>query len=156
MKRSDVITMNENDAFRDSLGNLLSKNYWYIKTYLNILIKESGLDVTTEQWSVMVCIYSTPGITQTDIANIVFKDKSNVTRILDILEKNGHIERRKNPSDRRSYTIYLTEKGEETIKKLFPLVKKANEMSTKNLSKEELDTLIKQLKTVRDTLKELI
>lgn len=51
-------------------------------------------------------------MTQQQLADQLQKDKNSVTQLVDALERKGFIERRRNPHDRRSNTLVLTEKAE--------------------------------------------
>ncbi len=44
-----------------------------------------------------------------------------MTRILNLLEKRGYIERRSDTSDRRVYRIYITENGRKVQEELVPI-----------------------------------
>lgn len=52
-------------------------------------------------------------LTQIDLANATGTDRTAMTYLLDELERNGLVERVRNPADRRSYLIHLTAQGEE-------------------------------------------
>jgi len=51
-------------------------------------------------------------MTQQQLADQLQKDKNSVTQLVDALERKGFVERRRNPEDRRSNTLVLTEKAE--------------------------------------------
>jgi len=140
----------------EAIGGLISKTSWYMKTYFNNKIKENGLDVTPEQWTLLIIIFKNPGVSQTDIAKNGLKDKTNVTRILDVLEKKKYIIRKNDENDRRIYKIYLTKNGENILKKLFPIVEAVNITTCKDLEDNELLQLKKSLLKIIDTLKNLI
>ncbi len=54
-----------------------------------------------------------PGLTQTHLVQISGVEKSSLVLFLDGLEKDGWIERRKHPTDRRAHLVYLTPSGAE-------------------------------------------
>ena len=99
--------------FQESLGSLLSKANIYTRAYFNLLIKNKSLNITIEQWVLLSIVSQNPGITQTEIAKIGLKDKTNVMRILDVLEKNKLIVRQSDKNNRRIFKIYLTSNGEK-------------------------------------------
>ncbi len=59
-----------------------------------------------------------PGLTQTQLVQISGVEKSSLVLFLDGLEKDGWIERRKHPGDRRAHLVYLTPAGAERFAKL--------------------------------------
>lgn len=68
-------------------------------------------DITPEQWTVLKKVSESDRITQKQLAIKADKDQATLTKILDLLEKSGHLQRIRNPEDRRSYYIQQTEKG---------------------------------------------
>lgn len=92
-----------------------------IKTELNNAFQESGVNITSEQWGVLKCLWQEEGISQSEIAEKVDKDKASITRILDIMQKNNLIKRCDDELDRRSYRIFLTEEGKSLENKLKPV-----------------------------------
>ena len=80
----------------------------------------SEINLTASGWCVlMVIIENNESITQREIANILCLETPTVTRILDILQKNGFIERMSHPEDRRCFIIKLTKKGKDLKEKLY-------------------------------------
>ena len=144
------------DAIQELLGYLVSNTQWYMRTLFNKLIKEAGVTVTPEQWGILKIVEYEPGIKQTEIARRGLKDKTNVTRMLDVLEKYGHIERRKDPNDRRAYRIYLTATGKAAMKKLFRVAENANAIAAADFSEPELRRLKEDLKRICETVAEEI
>ena len=84
-----------------SLGYAIGKTNWYVKTLLNKHLKEEKCGITNEQWLVLKVIGANPAVSQTEIAEKSQKDKTNITRIIDLLEKSGYIKRRRDERDRR-------------------------------------------------------
>ena len=83
--------------------------------------KGAGIDVTPEQFGVLARLRVEQGMNQAQLAERMLKDRPNMTRILNQLEKRGFIERRPDDSDRRVFRIYLTERGLEAGKELMPI-----------------------------------
>ena len=135
----------------ESLGGYISKIHWYIKTYFAKLIKENGYTITVEQWTLLLIIFMNPENTQTEIAEKALKDKTNVTRILDLLQKNGYIKRLPDPSDRRKYRIRITDNGEKTVKALFPLAEKTDKAALAEI--KNTGSLKKSLSAILENLK---
>ena len=68
--------------------------------------------------SQVVLLSSIPadGITMSDLAARLGVDNSTLTRLIDILEENGLVQKKRNTNDRRSRLIYLSNIGEENVK----------------------------------------
>jgi DNA-binding MarR family transcriptional regulator len=106
----------------NAIGYLIGHTAMRIKIGLRRLFVRSGLDVTPEQWVVLFRLHEREGLTQSELGDRTVKDKTTVTRILDRLEKKGLLARRRDPRDRRSQRIFLTEAGSTVLDALMPLV----------------------------------
>lgn len=81
-------------------------------------------DMTTEQWVVLHRLACEDGITQKLLAIRAEKDQTNITRILDQLERKGMVERRANEQDRRSFLTFITDQGRAMNDILTPIEQK--------------------------------
>lgn len=82
---------------------------------LDAHLAESGLSDAT--WAPLVHLQQTGGgITQKELAALVGIDGSSLVRLLDILSRQGLVERRADASDGRAKLIHLTPEGEAHIK----------------------------------------
>lgn len=73
--------------------------------------REAELDLTVEQWSILVHLWKYDGVSQQELSNRTFRDKPSITRLVDNLEKLGLVARQASDTDRRINRVYLTEKG---------------------------------------------
>ncbi len=72
-------------------------------------------DITPEQFILLNLLSEKEGVSQMDLALGLDKDKNTVKAMVDNLEKKDYLEKRENPSDKRAYSLYLTEKAKITI-----------------------------------------
>ena len=70
-----------------------------------------GLNISTEQWSVLAVLWEKDKVTQQTICDLTRKDKPSMTRLIDNLEKRNLVVRVSDPSDRRINLIHLTDEG---------------------------------------------
>jgi DNA-binding MarR family transcriptional regulator len=136
-----------------SLGYAIGKTNWYLKTLINKLLREEECSITNEQWLVLKVIDANPGMSQTEVAEKSQKEKTNITRILDLLEKSGCIERRKDERDRRCYRIHATDEGKNVLKTVNPITEKTEEICTQSLSRKQIKEMIALLERVCDSVK---
>jgi DNA-binding MarR family transcriptional regulator len=153
MKWSQHMSKDNNEL---SLGYAIGKTNWYLKTLINKLLREEGCAITTEQWLVLKVIDANPGLSQTEVAEKSQKEKTNITRIIDLLEKSGRIERRKDETDRRFYRIHATDEGRKVLKTVNPITDKTEEICTQSLSKKQIEEMISLLDTVCDRVKKAL
>ena len=78
------------------------------------LSKDVG--ITGPQLLVIQELGADPGITATQVSDIVNLSQATVTSILDRLESKGMVERVRSESDRRRIALYLTDLGKSTLK----------------------------------------
>ena len=103
----------------ESIGFQLSRATRKISQLLSSRFEPYG--VTTEQFATLQRLAERDGVSQKELASRAEKDQTNMTRILDQLERKGLIVRRPNAEDRRSFLIYSTEKGNRLAAELAPL-----------------------------------
>jgi DNA-binding MarR family transcriptional regulator len=121
-----------------NLGYLLSRTATLLDLIFQRRIIEKGYSVTVHQWRIMQKLYGSDGLSQAELGKLLEKNGPNVTRILDVMEKNDLICRNADPGDRRKYVINLTVKGREMKEKIAPLSLAAREKAFNNISQKEL------------------
>ncbi|MBO5280032.1 MAG: MarR family transcriptional regulator [Clostridia bacterium] len=82
-------------------------------------------------------ICNTPGMSQDQLAKLMFINKSNVARHLAALEKSGYIERRQNDEDRRITNVFPTDKAFEAKTELIEGIREWNSYIMGEFSEEE-------------------
>ena len=118
-------------------------------------LKLHGLDdITKEQFSILILLTIKDGLYQTQIANILVKDRPNITRMIDILERKGFIRREKDDNNRRILKVFITPKGLEKAETAKPLRDKFSQVQYRGLSDEEILTLVRLLRKVRENFKQ--
>lgn len=100
--------------------------------YLNN--KMESVNLTFGLYPFLIEIYNHDGISQEDLAKLLYLNESTVTRNLKKLEKRGFIER---TPQKRKKIISITDEGREVAKKVMNYDEKWDEMIKKDLSEEE-------------------
>ncbi|XXT25583.1 MarR family transcriptional regulator [Sorangium sp. So ce429] len=57
-----------------------------------------GVEITPEQWMVLVRLWEQEGVTQMHLAERTFRDVPTMSRIVALMERDGLIERRQDPT----------------------------------------------------------
>jgi len=131
--------LSKNYDYIQLVGYKIIKGEVLIKRKLLGIFSAKGYDLTFEQWTVLNVLFVEPGLIQSEIAVKTYKDKTNITRILDVLAKKDYVVRENNGKDRRSSCVFLTEKGKEMFNELIPCVKVANEQFVSGISESEFE-----------------
>ncbi|MFV8459610.1 MarR family winged helix-turn-helix transcriptional regulator [Vibrio campbellii] len=124
---------------------------WMINVIANKASKDFDLELkkhglTIALWPTLMCLWEEEGVTQRDIAEKSKVENSTTTRTLDKLEKLELVERRADPNSRRSFRIYLTEKGKALEEVLIPIPIKLNRELMEALDTDEQQQMIGLLK----------
>lgn len=77
----------------------------------------------------------------------------NVTALVDALEEEGLVERRRHPTDRRATVIELTQRGLETTDRMYDEHRAAASELFVDLSEDEQRELIRLLGSLREALR---
>ncbi|MCJ8013126.1 MarR family transcriptional regulator [Paenibacillus sp. KQZ6P-2] len=108
--------------------------------------------ITPEQWSVLYQVYLQEGINQKELALRSGKDQPSITRILDVLDKKGYIQRKPDPGDRRAYLIYATEAVQRLMNETVPLELSLNDELVAGISDEQLQALNQIMKQINENI----
>lgn len=76
-------------------------------------------------------------LAQNEISRELNVSRTNITNLIDGLERDGLVERMPNPSDRRVSYAQLTERGRAVCEKLMPTMTELMEDATRDFSLEE-------------------
>ncbi|MEO8569909.1 MAG: MarR family transcriptional regulator [Ginsengibacter sp.] len=80
-------------------------------------LKQAGMDITIEQWSVLYQLWKEDGQSQQQLCDATFRDKPSITRLVDNLEKVRLVKRVASKNDRRINLIYLTKEAQSLQEK---------------------------------------
>ena len=77
--------------------------------------------ITAAQYNVLSALVAAgAGISQRELGDVLVVDRSNVTGLVDRMEKAGWVKRVDDPADRRVYRITLTASGRRVWEKVSP------------------------------------
>ena len=101
--------------------------------------EEAGL--TENQFGVLEALFHLGPLDQTRLTTKLLTSPSNLTLVIDNLEREGLVERRPDPRDRRCRQIHLTRRGRSRVERLLPdhVARIAEVMS--GLTRQEQDEL---------------
>jgi DNA-binding MarR family transcriptional regulator len=102
------------DDLAERTGFLIGKSHFLHREIGNQALAPVGIDV--RDFGTMTAIADRPS-SQQDIARMLGVSGTLVVQIVDALERRGLVERRRNPDDRRSYVLQLTEAGRKTLER---------------------------------------
>ncbi len=101
---------------------------------------EAGIDVTVEQWRVLVTLAKKGRVTQGRLCDILSQEKTGVSRLVAALEKRGFLHREADKVDRRVKHIIITKSGTELIESTVDLAVASREDIVAGLDPDEVAT----------------
>ena len=113
-------------------------------------IKQFG--ISRPQAQVLSFLHRHDGQAQTAIANFLGVAKAPLGHTIDIMEKNGWVERRNDPVDRRVHKIFLTAKVQQILPQLFAFQDKLTRKATRGFSKNDAEALNRLIANVHENL----
>ncbi|MFA4016572.1 MAG: hypothetical protein RUDDFDWM_001682 [Candidatus Fervidibacterota bacterium] len=137
------------DRFTDPTIHLL-RRLW--RVYNNILKEGQRFlkryRLTPTQLDVITLLSSDEGITQQELSRRLLTTKSNITSLIDRMEREGLVERHVDAYDKRRYRLFLTQKSKHLLQCILPEYKKRISQFFNTLSEKErkqLQSLLKRL-----------
>ena len=100
--------------------------------------RQNGIEITPEQWTILLSLWEKDGITQQDLCNATFKDKPSMTRLIDNMEKQHLVVRISYKKDKRTNLVYLTKTGRELESQSFKIAISTLHEALQGISVEEL------------------
>ena len=115
-----------------------------IKTYRRFAQDRIGQTVpklTINQALLLELLARNPDISQNEMAVLLFKDLAAITRMMELLVKQGYVVRSPHPKDRRKHQLRLTESGREKVELVRPVTLQNRADALAGFSEEEKATL---------------
>jgi MarR family 2-MHQ and catechol resistance regulon transcriptional repressor len=104
-------------------------------------LASSMKSLTISQFGVLEALYHLGPQAQNILGEKILKSNSNMTTVIDNLEKRDLVKRERAKDDRRKIIVHLTKSGENLIKEIFPMHVQAIEKQFSVLSLEEKQIL---------------
>jgi len=105
-------------------------------------------NLTISQFGVLEALYHLGPLCQNELGSKILKSNSNMTTVVDNLEKRGLVRRERDQEDRRMVIVHLTDSGFDLIEKVLPEHVGAIKEQFQDFSKEEhiiLGNLLRKL-----------
>jgi len=134
------------------LGRAMNEMKSRLRQQIQAKISEYDPDLSFELLEIIGLLWRQDGINQQEIADIVSKDKSSVTYLINSLVKRGLVKRVENKNDRRNKQIFLTPMGKQKRKTIFPWVLDLYQQAAGDIGEEEIKNAISLIKKMTANL----
>ncbi len=132
----------------DSIDYYIKYGWHSLSRLYNQKAQKHG--ITTSIAFVLLNISTSEGTPATKIAPLMGLESRSLTRALKNLEERGFIYKEKDPYDKRSVRIFLTEKGIEKKGKAIETVKAFNQFVRDRIPEDKLNTFIQVSRLIID------
>lgn len=106
-------------------------------------------DLSPSQFNILNLLESnTSGLSQSDLGRQLITHRSNVTGLVDRLEKRGLVQRKEAAGDRRVYRVVLTRAGAALLKRILPHYYQKADAVWGGVSREQISDLLSALDRV--------
>lgn len=111
-----------------------------------------NFEITPEQLMVLSALIDHDGLYQRQIGMITLKDRPNITRIINILERMNFVTRKPDVNKRKIYKIFVTDEGKNVVKKVMPTALELWENIVDGVDEDELEITLKVMNKFRENL----
>lgn len=112
-----------------------------------------GLELTPEQWIVLVQLWNQDGQSQSALSELTLRDRPTMSRIIDTMEKSGLVERLQDAQDARTRRVKLTRQGKALQPKLVPIAKGLVTRLEQGIPERDLETTHRTLAKMLENLR---
>tara|TARA_R110002110_G_scaffold9321_2_gene45961 strand:- start:832 stop:1299 length:468 start_codon:yes stop_codon:yes gene_type:complete len=154
MKRSENTAKREVDAawsdgvMREHLGYSLKRAYMVVHRSAATALK--GHDLTPRSFTTLALIAANPGVTLTELAELLSSERSNLILIVDDFEARELISRKRDTKDRRRYALTVTIKGRSLFDRASKESQKQDARISSNLERAEFEQLLHLLSKIEE------
>lgn len=121
-------------------------------------LRDFGLRVP--EWRALAALYakkhSTRSCTTSELADLATIDRTTLTRTVDRMQDAGWLERLADEDDMRVTRLALTASGRKTFERIWPEVRRLNDLALAGLSNSQIEALRRILEQMRANLEDYV
>ena len=142
----DTTTRAIPDSLADQVGYLLSKAHLRVHVRANDALEPLGL--TVKHYGLLTLLVHEGPISQGRLGEVMKIDRTTMVALVDDLERAGHVDRTRNPEDRRAYALAATASGRRIQRDAATLMKRVYNETLSPLSAGERRELLRMLRDI--------
>nr|PZN88448.1 MAG: MarR family transcriptional regulator [Pseudomonadota bacterium] len=142
-------------SFNDQadIGYIIADIARLLRTVCDRRVRKLGL--TRAQWLAVTRLHRRPGLSQSEVAELLEIEKATACRLLDRLEAKKWIERRPDKKDRRVKRIFLTPRANRVYASIWPVAESTVDEALADMSIPERKQLLQMLLRMKSKLQSL-
>ena len=133
-------------SLADQIGYLLSKAHLRVHTRANEELEP--LSLTVKHYGLLTLLVHEGSVSQGRLGEVMKIDRTTMVALIDELERAGHVDRTRNPEDRRAYALAATASGKRVQRKAATLMKQVYAETLSPLSPSERAELQRMLRAI--------
>ena len=115
---------------------------WIFQDFIRTL---AAADIRPTQYSVLTVIGANPGLSQMAVAQRLGIERARLVHLLDSLEDRKLVKRVRSRTDRRSHALYLTARGQTSLRQFKLLAAEHERHVAEKIGKENREQLLRIL-----------
>jgi DNA-binding MarR family transcriptional regulator len=140
---------------KKTLGPWLGKTSKMLGCLINEVLIANSINLTREQWVVLIKLNKQSGLAQNELAFITERDKTSLTRLINTMERKNLVFRKISKSDKRIKLVYLTDFGKSEYNNALPIMQNIIKNLQQGLSQKEIENTIHTLQKLQKNLTKL-
>tara|TARA_R110002110_G_scaffold31590_5_gene111065 strand:+ start:1027 stop:1494 length:468 start_codon:yes stop_codon:yes gene_type:complete len=145
-READVIW--SDGVMHEHLGYRLKRAYMVVHRSAATALK--GHDLTPRSFTALALIAANPGVTLTELAELLSSERSNLILIVDDFEARELISRKRDTKDRRRYALAVTIKGQSLLDRASKDSRKQDARIASSLEQAEFEHLLQLLSKIEE------
>lgn len=140
------------EVFSNIIGNAIVAAGRAIKVHNIEIYSDNNFEITPEQY-VVLNMLKKESYSQAKLCELLMKDKSNMARIISVLESKNLIQKQQQTENGKQINkISLLEQGEKLCSKITPVVNESRKKYLQDITEDEMYTCIKVLSKIQKNL----
>lgn len=140
------------ETLNNLIGHAIVQAGRAVKVYNLNLFSRNNFEITPEQFIVLSMLDEFASLHQSELCEKLYKDKSNMTRILSILGEKGLIEKVQTVDKKLVNKIKITPKGRAIREKILPVMLDSRGKYLSDISSDDMYVCIKVLTKIQENL----
>ncbi len=135
-----------------AIGMHVNRTAFLMTEEIAMRFTSQGYPLSAQDFGILFRLSQQGPMTQVEIAALMMRDKTTITRRIDGLVKKQLVERSPDPDDRRCFRIGLTSQGTRALEVLIPQVSDFQRELLSGISDADKSATIKTLKHISEQL----
>jgi DNA-binding MarR family transcriptional regulator len=136
------------EDYDNVIGFVVSQAGYQLAKALEKTIVQVGSDLRPREFAILNRLHQYGELTQTQLAELTYKDKPAMTRMLDRLIERKLVKKVMAADDRRSFLVSLTPRGEGVRNAIVPRIVSVLETACTGISRKDLAVTVATLKKI--------